>query len=256
MRSMNYRFFLQLLLLLSSFTQIAAASEPWKSEFDSISDYSAEAYRVGKTYRVNVSELRPTQLVVGRAEIERRREEISEMTKKELRKYLKKKTGEVVIGPGEEFWLIDGHHLATALLLEGKEEMLVTVKNDWHTLSQEEFFRRMLRYKKMYLYDEKGKGPLDPSKLPKSLRSLRDDPFRSLAWRVRKAGGYENSDIPFAEFEWAHFFRAKFSLTELKRTPLKVLEEALKLARTAEAKDLPGFIGRASRCSTLLRRNN
>ena len=38
---------------------------------------------------------------------------------------------------------------------------------------------------------------------------LKDDPFRSLAGELRRAGGFAKETTPFSEFLWADFFRRK-----------------------------------------------
>jgi len=49
--------------------------------------------------------------------------------------YLEKKTGKVVLGPEGTLWLIDGHHLATALRWRKSRKCSVEVKADWSNLS-------------------------------------------------------------------------------------------------------------------------
>ncbi len=41
--------------------------------------------------------------------------------------------------------------------------------------------------------------------LPKTVAKLVDDPFRSLAGELRRAGGYAKDAEPFSEFLWADF---------------------------------------------------
>jgi hypothetical protein len=40
---------------------------------------------------------------------------------------------------------------------------------------------------------------------------LKDDPFRSLAGELRRAGGFAKDTTPFSEFLWADFLRRKMS---------------------------------------------
>ena len=37
---------------------------------------------------------------------------------------------------------------------------------------------------------------------------MADDPYRSLAWRLREAGFFRKVDVPFSEFKLANLFRA------------------------------------------------
>ncbi len=239
-----------LFLILSLALATAQAREPWKSEYDSLS--KVKKIESGETYRVSLDDLHPTQFAVGKAEIRQRFAEISEMDKQDLREYLKKKIGTVIIGPDDTFYLVDGHHLASALLMDGDLEMLVKVTNDWSRLSLKDFHERMIRLKKLWPYDEQGRGPLNPNDLPASIRNLRDDPYRSFAYRVRKAGGFRDLTVPFQEFMWANFFREHFSLEDLRQRPAGTLKAALELAHTADAAALPGYRKAPQNCEKLL----
>jgi hypothetical protein len=78
-----------------------------------------------------------------------------------------------------------------------------------------------------------------------NVRGLADDPYRSLAWAVREAGGFTKVDVPFFEFKWADFFRKRIVIERTENGPKKAFEEAMKLARSSEASHLPGFVGAA-----------
>ncbi len=67
-------------------------------------------------------------------------------------------------------------------------------------LTYHRFWQRMAREKRADLFDQFGGGPRDQLYLPTDIRGMADDPYRSLAWMARKAGGYENSPETFAEF--------------------------------------------------------
>jgi len=85
---------------------------------------------------------------------------------------------------------------------------------------------------------------LSPVLLPEKIKMLQDDPYRSLAWLVRKNGGYKKTAIPFAEFKWARYFRKKIKLSGKKHAIKDALPLALELARDPEAENLPGYIGK------------
>jgi hypothetical protein len=42
--------------------------------------------------------------------------------------------------------------------------------------------------------------------IPNTVGDLSDNPYRTLAWLVRKKNGYCKTEVPFAEFKWATFF--------------------------------------------------
>ncbi len=191
---------------------------------------------------VALKDLRPTQMTVGRREVERK-----------ARAFRARKTGANcdwlgehmipgVLGPGDHWWLIDHHHLALALLEEGVENVLVSVVARLSHLPKRRFFTVMDCHNWLHLYDADGKRrELDD--LPRHLHKLVDDPFRSLAGEVRRAGGYAKSLTPFTEFLWADFLRDRLRRRQAESTSPKVLAHAVELARSQEAAYLPGFAG-------------
>ena len=92
-------------------------------------------------------------------------------------------------------------------------------------------------------YDESGKKQ-DFGDIPHHIKSLRDDPYRSLAAHVRYAGGYDKSQKPFAEFLWADFFRPRIKAELINSDFDKALQQALAFAGSAVCTKLPGYIER------------
>ena len=72
---------------------------------------------------------------------------------------------------------------------------------------------------------------------------LKDDPFRSLAGELRRAGGFAKDTTPFSEFLWADFFRRKIKRKAVEADFAAAMEQALRLARSEEAEYLPGWCG-------------
>jgi hypothetical protein len=194
------------------------------------------------TYRIGVKYLRPTQKVVGFDEVEYRAEKMKKRDNSEIREYLEGRVGRVVIGPGRQAYLIDGHHLARALIDADLPEMLINVEADWSNLSENAFWGKMKRTSWVWPEDENGKPISIPLGLPKHISDLVDDPYRSFAWKVKKKGGFEDTDGLFAEFQWGTFFRARFTLRQIKLPSKALMTEALALAHSPEASHLPGFI--------------
>ena len=103
-------------------------------------------------------------------------------------------------------------------------------------------------------YDAKGRRQAYTA-MPQKLSQLSDDPYRSLAGQVRKAGGYAKDTTPFAEFVWADFFRPLLTRKQLQLNdngvidPM-VLTEALAMAHSTAARCLPGWSGRQSEAVT------
>ena len=81
------------------------------------------------------------------------------------------------------------------------------------------------------------------SDIPKSVRDLIDDPFRSLAGELRRAGGFAKDTTPFSEFLWADFLRRRIKRKLVEEDFSRTIEKALQLARSAEAGYLPGWCG-------------
>lgn len=207
----------------------------------------AKPYVEGGVATVAIDELFVTQFVVGMQEVEVRKQLIrtskGHSTKAPQGLY-QDKTGRMIVGPGGKLYLIDGHHLARALHDLSHKEMYVIVEHDWSHMSPKQFWKEMEKNDYCYLYDEKGEKQ-SYKKLPKSIGKLRDDPYRSLAWFVRKAGAFKNLGTPFQEFVWAEIFREMYpGLTNDPDTFLKIAKKAIKFARSKKAKklDLPGFI--------------
>ena len=55
------------------------------------------------------------------------------------------------------------------------------------------------------------------SDIPRSITELVDDPFRSLAGELRRAGGFAKDTTPFSEFIWADFLRRRMKRKAVER---------------------------------------
>jgi hypothetical protein len=97
----------------------------------------------------------------------------------------------------------------------------------------------------VYPYDVKGERRHFKD-LPKSIKDLKDDPYRSLAGELRRAGGFAKDTTPFSEFLWADFLRRRIERKVVDGHFSKALEKALALARSHDAVYLPGWCGPAS----------
>ncbi len=192
--------------------------------------------------RVPIELLRPTQFCVGYWEIDRRAEKIVHKSPKKLSAYLEEHLAEIVIGPGGLPYLVDGHHIAVTLLKTHLSDTVdAKVRANWRDLDRAEFWEKMKQHGWLYLYDNQGHGPLDPEKLPTKVTQMTDDPYRSLAWAVRKRAGFERSPASYSEFQWANFFRKRVPLGKGEEGFQQAIETALRLSHSAEAKDLPGY---------------
>jgi hypothetical protein len=94
------------------------------------------------------------------------------------------------------------------------------------------------------LFDAKGRRR-SYNDIPKSVSDLADDPFRSLAGELRRAGGYSKETTPFSEFLWADFLRRHIKRKLVNDDFARSVKEARQLAKSNEANYLPGWCGPA-----------
>lgn len=199
---------------------------------------------------LEIQEIRPTQLTIGIWEVQSKVKMIqTELSKGHSIEELKLKEPEpTVIGPDHQFFIVDHHHFAVALLDIGEKKTLAKIIANYSSLSWDEFWEKMIKNKWIYPYNENGKE-VSIDQIPKHLAQLKDDPYRSLAWLVRIHQGYHKTDIPFADFEWANYFRDKIKLpldsttyTDKKAWD-SALKKALSLSKSSKASHLPGYNG-------------
>jgi hypothetical protein len=139
-----------------------------------------------------------------------------EEKRKRLRKQKPQKIGSfighhmipVVLAPKKRHYVIDHHHLSLALYKEGLRDVLVTVVLDLSALDLDAFWTVLDHKSLAYPFDAQGRRR-DFADIPKTVMQLKDDPFRSLAGELRRAGGFAKDTTPFSEFLWADFFRRK-----------------------------------------------
>lgn len=191
---------------------------------------------------VPIKSLRPTQMTVGLREVAAKREEWRKRERDSAGRFLGTHMIPAVAGPDGHAWLVDHHHLALALHLEGVDEVMVSIIAKLDHLPRGRFLAFMDAHNWLHPYDEKGHRR-DFDDLPQHVADLIDDPYRSLAGEVRQAGGYAKSPTPYTEFLWADFFRDRIKADHLNTHFARCVEEAVPMARNREAKHLPGWSG-------------
>ncbi len=202
--------------------------------------------REPRVHPVPILELRPTQMTVGMREVKEKRQRWREhKSKQKQEELLGKHMIPVVVGPDKRFYVVDHHHLARALHDEGIEAILVTVIGDLSMVGRDAFWGVMDNKRWVYPYDAKGERRTFKD-LPKSVVELKDDPFRSLAGELRRAGGFAKDTTPFSEFLWADFLRRQMPRKTVEDHFAKAMEKALELAKSENAIYLPGWCGPAS----------
>jgi hypothetical protein len=191
---------------------------------------------------VPINSLRPTQITVGMREVKAKRKRWREIGGKKGAEFLGKHMIPVVLGPKDRHYVIDHHHLSRALHDEGVKNVLVTVVAKLSKLDPDTFWFVMDNHNWMHPFDDQGRRR--PYKdLPKSVADLVDDPYRSLAGELRRAGGFAKDTTPFSEFLWADFFRRRIKRKLIEDDFDHAIESALQLARSQDADYLPGWCG-------------
>jgi hypothetical protein len=132
--------------------------------------------------------------------------------------------------------------MARALHEEGVKDILVNVISDLSTLEKDSFWVVMDCRGWCHPYDADGVRK-DFGDIPTTVADLVDDPFRSVAGELRRAGGFAKDVTPFSEFLWADFLRHRMKRKAVEKNFEAALAEALKLAKGEEASYLPGWCG-------------
>jgi hypothetical protein len=191
---------------------------------------------------VAIDELRPTQMTVGFREVAEKRREWKERSAEHAGEYLGRHMVPAVLGPKRRYYLVDHHHLALALHEEKQKDVLVTVMADLSALPKTTFWTYLDNRAWCHPYDAAGKRRTFDD-IPKDVAELADDPYRSLAGELRRAGGFAKDTTPFSEFLWADFLRPRVRAKQIGDRFSAALERAMSLAKSEEAGYLPGWCG-------------
>lgn len=195
-------------------------------------------------YEASISQLHPTQMTVGLRAVMDRYDKLAALSTQKRTEYLLKRPVPVVIGPGEhsneQLYLIDRHHMTRALSLLNIEKVYCEVKLDLSELTPAFFWREMGQRRFARAANEKGVS-CSFFDIPSRIEDLKDDPYRSLASKVRKKGGYAKTPKPFAEFEWADYFRSRIPMSLLLESFKDAVVLGCLLATQPSAKNLPGY---------------
>ena len=122
------------------------------------------------------------------------------------------------------------------------KELFVTVITDLSKLDQDAFWSVIDKRGLMFPFDDEGRRRSHKD-IPKSVTGLIDDPFRSLAGELRRAGGFAKETTPFNEFIWADFLRRRISRKSVDEDFDRALKKAIKLSQSKDADFLPGWCG-------------
>jgi hypothetical protein len=189
---------------------------------------------------VAIEELHPTQITVGMREVRAKRKNWRAAGHKA--KFLGTHLIPVIHGFKGRYYVIDHHHLARALHEEGVRQIAVTVVAELTTLDREAFWTFLDNRGWLHPYDARGRRR-HYADLPRRVTGLVDDPYRSLAGELRRAGGFAKDTTPFSEFLWADFLRRRIKQSRVEDNFMQALEHALRLAKSEDAAYLPGWCG-------------
>jgi hypothetical protein len=191
---------------------------------------------------VPLSELRPTQMTVGFREVDLKRRQWRDANAEARVTLLRRHVVPAILGPKSQYYIVDHHHFTKALLDEKAPFVAVYVLADLQSLAKSEFWTFLDNNDWCHAYDAHGER-CSLGDIPKSLTELADDPFRSLVGELIRAGGCAKNSAPFFEFLWADFLRRRIKRRLVESDFAAALVKALKLAKGADARSLPGWSG-------------
>ena len=191
---------------------------------------------------IPIKTLRPTQMTVGLREVDEKARLWRSLSKDEAPAFLGRHMIPAILGPKGRHYVIDHHHLVRALQDQGVENILVTVVADLSAVKKDSFWTVLDNRSWCHPYDSEGRRR-DFDAIPKTIAALRDDPYRSLAGELRRAGGFAKDTTPFSEFLWADYLRGRVKPALVRDDFAAALTKALALAKRKEANYLPGWCG-------------
>lgn len=189
-----------------------------------------------------ISSLKPTQMTVGFREVEEKQRHWRSQGEGKKSKFLGQHMIPVIFGPKDRYYVIDHHHLARALQREGVKDILVEVVKDLRMLKGDAFWTFLDHHGWVYPYDAQGRRR-SYADIPGGISGLVDDPYRSLAGELRRAGGFAKDTTPYSEFLWADFLRSRIKRKVIQMDFEAAAEKALAMAKSTDANFLPGWCG-------------
>lgn len=194
-----------------------------------------------KIIRIHSDELAPTQPTIGAFEVRLKADRFRLMSPQDIDGYIEAKRSDgkpvSVVKGLHRYFAIDGHHTLSAILAaSGPRELHLDQVEDYSGLDAEPFWDKM---KKRGFCLDRGLGkPVEPSSFSLSLSKLHDDPFRSVAWLIRKMGGFADLKIPYQEFEVADFLRTRMAFAPVYDYQYEIASlRAFELMRSSEAQE-------------------
>lgn len=199
--------------------------------------------QIGSWCEVNIEQLHPTQAGVGQLQVNATQAKLAKKSSNQLDKYMKEKEIPVVISPQGDYFLVDRHHLTTALWQHGVKKARVKVIA--RLQDDANFWQQMRENRWAWLNNEQG-APFSPEQLPRNIGDLSDYPYRTLAGLLQSEGYFDKTEqIYFVEFAWASWLGKKMEWQPVNADNLSErLEQAKILACQPDAEGLPGYPGK------------
>jgi hypothetical protein len=191
---------------------------------------------------VKIEALHPTQMTHGLREIQQKIDAYKSLSRHDLAMAIASKPIPVVLGPHDNVFAIDHHHVAAALSQCGIKSVPITLVRDLSASPPSAFWETLENNRWAHPYDDNGvrRSFVD---MPRHVWDLRDDEFRSLAVFVREEGGYEKTSVLLEEFRWADFFRSNLPKPTSDDEFAAMVKKGVELARSERAIGLPGYAG-------------
>ena len=169
---------------------------------------------------------------------------MEKLKKKQRQQVLESHVFPAVLGLEGEYYIVDHHHLGIALIEQGMKEVWVTKLDDMSWLEPAVFWRTMEFRAWTHPYDHRGRRR-DYSEMPRKLTRLQNDPYRSLAGLVRLAGGYAKDRRRSRNSCGRISSDREISARLIANQQYRATRAGVKLARSKQARYLPGWIGKA-----------
>ncbi|MEO0461141.1 MAG: ParB/Srx family N-terminal domain-containing protein [Myxococcota bacterium] len=198
--------------------------------------------------RVNTNELAPTQPTIGRFEVLLKSDRFKLMGPRALDGYLEEKRSKgkavQVVKGLHRYYVVDGHHTLTAMLAgDAPPELDLDLRADHSGMGPDAFWQRMLD--DGLVHTRALGAPVEVSQLPSSFDRLVDDPFRSIAWLIRKMGAFEDLKRPYQEFAVADFLREHMHFAPTRNYEYEIASlRAFELMRSSLAEERAHADGR------------
>jgi hypothetical protein len=203
--------------------------------------YSSHQLKKGDYCLIRPERVRPTQVFVGKVEMECTKALLESYTSDQLRQSLMDEYVPAIIGPKGDIYITDHHHFAVALFqafLDFQRPVIhrvlyACIQEDFSQLNKTTFWPEMIKRQFVFLEDERGNN-ITTNDLPVTLKLMADNPFRTLSNWLRKSKAWvkcgtkgttnlmqcRNTTAPFfIECTWANYIRKYIPLTEYPSWP-------------------------------------